>query len=83
MPAFFGVLVTVIIGVVTVVLFGVWGFPFTLVIGALILGYIFTARKRDGSVATVERGGRPEPTGVPRKSPGGVETANQRQGQEV
>ena len=81
MPAFFGVLVTVIIGVVTVVLLGVWGFPFTLVIGALILGYIVAARRRDGSVATVERGRPMEPTGMPRKSSGGVETANERQGQ--
>ena len=81
MPAFFGVLVTVVIGVVSVVVLGVWGFPFTLVIGALFLAYFISARQRNGSVATVERGRTTEPTGMPRKSPGGVETANERQGQ--
>ena len=81
MPAFFGVIVTVVLGVIAVILFGIWGFPFTLIIGALFLGYIVSARKRGGSVATVERGRTTEPTGMPRKSPGGVETANERQGQ--
>ena len=81
MPAFFGVLVTVVLGVIAVVVFGVWGFPFTLIIAALVVAYVVAARKRDGSVATVERGRSAELTGIPRKSPGGVETANERQGQ--
>ena len=81
MPAFFGVLVTVVLGVIAVVVFGIWGFPFTLIIAALVVAYVVAARKRDGSVATVERGRSAEPTGIPRKSPGGVETANERQGQ--
>ena len=81
MPAFFGVLVTAILGVIAVTLFGIWGFPFTLVIAALFLGYIVSARRRHGSVATIERGRRQEPTGMPRKSPGGADTANERVGQ--
>ena len=81
MPAFFGVLVTVILGVIAVALFGVWGFPFTLVIAVLVVGYLVAARQRNGSVATFERGRGTEPTGMPRSSSGGVETANERQGQ--
>ena len=81
MPAFFGVLATVVLGVIAVVIFGVWGFPFTLILAGVVLAYLVSARKRDGSVATVERGRPQDPTGMPRKSPGGAETANERVGQ--
>ncbi len=81
MPAFFGVLATVVLGAIAIVVFGVWGFPFTLVIAAVAIAYVVSARKRNGSVATVERGRTQEPTGMPRKAPGGAETANERIGQ--
>ena len=74
-------IVTVVLGVIAVLLLGVWGFPFTLIIAALAFGYVFAARKRDPSVGRIESGRTPEPTGRPRASTGGAETANQRQGQ--
>ena len=82
MPAFFGVLVIVALTAVAIVLFGIWGAPFTLIIGGLFLAYLLSARKEGGEPAvTIERGRRTEPTGVPRHASGSAQTANERVGQ--
>ncbi len=81
MVAFWGVLATVILGALSVVIFGIWGLPVMLVIVPAAIAYVLAARKRDGSVATIERGRPQEPTGMPRKAPGGADTANERVGQ--
>ena len=70
---------------IVVVLFLVtswWGGIIALVLGALFLVYAAGARRNDRSVATIERGRRTEPTGNVRTGSAGVETSNQRQGQE-
>jgi heme O synthase-like polyprenyltransferase len=70
---------------IVVVLFLVtswWGGIIALVLGALFLVYAAGARRNDRSVATIERGRRTEPTGKVRTGSAGVETSNQRQGQE-
>jgi predicted secreted protein len=58
-----------------------WGAAIVLVLGAILVLYVSAARKGDLSVGTVESGPR-EPTGTTRSATGGVETANQRVGQE-
>ena len=78
---FFGVIAFAVLTFVTVTVFGIWGMPFSLVIGAVVIAYVLSARKSGQPVATVERGRRQEPTGMPRKSTSGVETANERVGQ--
>jgi heme O synthase-like polyprenyltransferase len=59
-----------------------WGGAIALVAGLLFLVYAAAARRNDRSVATIERGRRTEPTGQVRSGSAGVETSNQRQGQE-
>ena len=81
MPTFFGVIVIAVLAVLSVALLGIWGLPFSLLIGAAFLAYLVVARQRNGAVGTIERGAPIEPTGMPRKSPGGAETANERMGQ--
>ena len=59
-----------------------WGLPIALVLGVLAAIYIAQSRKSAGPRAgTIETGRRQEPTGMPRKSSGGAETANERVGQ--
>jgi hypothetical protein len=59
-----------------------WGLPIAAVLGLVAGLYIAQSRKTAGPDAgTIERGRRREPTGVPRKSSGGAETANERVGQ--
>jgi heme O synthase-like polyprenyltransferase len=59
-----------------------WGGVIGLVAGVAFLVYAAAARRNDRSVATIERGRRQEPTGNVRTGSAGVETSNQRQGQE-
>jgi uncharacterized protein (DUF58 family) len=58
-----------------------WGAAIVLVLGVMLVLYLGAARQENPSVGTVETGRR-EPTGTPRSASGGVETANQRTGQE-
>ncbi len=81
MPVFFGVIAFAVLTFIAVTVFGIWGMPFSLVIGAVLIAYLLSARKHGESVATVERGRRQEPTGMPRKASSGTETANERVGQ--
>ncbi len=81
MPMFFGVIAFAVLTFVTVTVFGIWGMPFSLIIGAILIAYVLSARKSGQPVATVERGRRQEPTGMPRKASSGAETANERVGQ--
>jgi len=82
MAVFFGVLVTIALTVLAVVIFGVWGAPFSLIIGALIVWYLAKARKEGGEPAVqMERGRRTEPTGMPRHASGDARTANESVGQ--
>ena len=80
MPAFFTSALLVILGIVAVVLFGVWGFPVVLLAILVGVGYLIAARRSDSSIGTIERGRKIEPTGKPRKASGG-DTANERVGQ--
>ena len=82
MPVFFGIIATIILTVIAVVVFGVWGAPFSLIIGVLAILYVAKATKGDGeSAVKLERGRRTEPTGMPRHSSGSAQTANERVGQ--
>ena len=59
-----------------------WGLPIALVLGVLAALYVAQSRKSAGPRAgVIETGRRQEPTGMPRKSSGGTETANDRVGQ--
>jgi hypothetical protein len=59
-----------------------WGLPIAAVLGLLAALYIAQSRKSAGPGAgTIETGRRQEPSGMPRKSSGGAETANERVGQ--
>ena len=80
MPAFFTTALIVVVGVVSVLIFGVWGFPVVLL--ALLAGgiYLVAARRNHSSIGVVERGRKVEPTGKPRSAHGG-DTANERVGQ--
>jgi hypothetical protein len=65
---------------ITVVLFiftGIWGGLVWIVVAGIVLAVVFAGRARS---TTVERA-RTEPTGTPRASGGGAETANERVGQ--
>jgi hypothetical protein len=78
-------LLVVLVAIVVAVLFFVtsfWGGAIALVLGILFLLYVASARRNDRSVGTIERGRRQEPTGQVRSGSAGVETSNQRQGQE-
>ena len=82
MPVFFGIIATVVLTVIAVVVFGVWGAPFSLIIGVLAILYVAKATKSNGEPAvTMERGRRQEPTGMPRPASGNSQTANERVGQ--
>ena len=81
MPVFFGVIAFAVLTFIAVTVFGIWGMPFSIFIGALLIGYVISARRSGQPVATVERGRQQEPTGMPRKSASGAETANERVGQ--
>ena len=73
-----GYLVYGTVAAIAVVLFiftGVWGGLAWLVVAALLLGALFLARARTVQTSRVE------PTGTPRASTSGVETANERVGQ--
>jgi uncharacterized protein (DUF58 family) len=65
--------IAVVLGIFT----GVWGGLVWLVIAGIVLAVLFAARARG---TTVERANT-EPTGTPRASRGGSETANERVGQ--
>jgi hypothetical protein len=65
--------IAVVLGIFT----GVWGGLIWLVAAGIVAAVIFAGRARQ---ATVERAAT-EPTGRPRTSPGGAETANERVGQ--
>jgi hypothetical protein len=80
MPAFLGTALTIVIGVGSVLIFGIWGAPVFLLAILLGGGYLLLARRGDASVGTIERGRKTEPTGKPRKASGGADTANERVG---
>jgi fatty acid desaturase len=66
--------VFVSIAVVLFLFTGIWGGLLWILVAGVALAVVFFGR------ATVERT-RTEPTGTPRKSSGGAETANERVGQ--
>jgi hypothetical protein len=72
--------------IVAVVVIGAFASPaagvVVLILGLLAVFFAVRARKEPGEPLTVERTHPVEPTGVPRGSHSGAETANQRQGQE-
>ena len=70
--------VIITIAVVLAIFTGIWGGLVWIAVAGVVLAVVFAGRARG---ATVERS-RTEPTGTPRPSPGGAETANQRVGQE-
>jgi hypothetical protein len=73
-----GYLVYGSVAAIAVVLFiftGIWGGLVWLVVAGLVLAVVFLGRAR-----TVQSS-RVEPTGTPRASTGGAETANERVGQ--
>jgi hypothetical protein len=65
--------VAVVLGIFT----GIWGGLLWIVVAGIALAIVFAGRARE---TTVTRS-RTEPTGVPRSSRGGSETANERVGQ--
>ena len=69
------------IAIVAVILGAWWAGLVVLVIGLLALAYVATARRKDPSIGTIETA-RKEPTGTPRSSSAGAETANERVGQD-
>ena len=75
-------LIVLLLAVIAGILLTWWGGLIVLVAGILFLFYLASARKTDPSVGTIERGRRTEPTGQVRSGSAGVETSNQRQGQE-
>ncbi len=81
MPVFFGVIAFAVLTFIAVTVFGIWGMPFSIFIAAILIGYVISARRSGQPVATVERGRKQEPTGMPRKASSGAETANERVGQ--
>ena len=76
------VILMIILAVIAFFILSYWGAAIVLVLGIAFAVYTAVARKQDRSVATIERGARREPTGVPRSGSGDAETANQRVGQE-
>ena len=68
--------------VIAAIVASYWGGLIALVLGVAFILYAARARQGDRSVGTIERGRRQEPTGTVRSGSAGVETANQRQGQE-
>ena len=81
MAPLFTVIVVAIIGVISLLIFSVWGIP--VVVLSILIGaaYLLFARRGSGpSVGAFERGKRIEPTGRPRKASGGADTANERVG---
>jgi hypothetical protein len=80
-------LYAVVIGLIALAVFAFfvlswWGGVIVLVGGVILAMYLAAARSQDRSVGTVETGARREPTGVPRSSSAGAETANERVGQD-
>ncbi len=69
--------VLISIAVVLFIFTGIWGGFVWIAAAAVVLGVVFAGRARS---TTVERS-RTEPTGTPRASHGGAETANERVGQ--
>jgi len=73
-----GYLVYGAVAAIAVVLFiftGIWGGLVWLLVAGLVLAVVFIGRARTVRTAKLE------PTGTPRASKGGVETANERVGQ--
>jgi hypothetical protein len=75
------ILAGLVLGVLSVALFSIWGLPIALLIVIGLAVALATAKKNDRSLGTIERTKRPEPTGRPRPASGSAETANHRQGQ--
>jgi hypothetical protein len=69
-----------ILGVASFFLVAWIGLPLLLGAAALVVAHVVAAGKTDARAWTVERTPN-EPTGTPRKSSGGAETANERVGQ--
>jgi hypothetical protein len=68
----------VVVGIAIVLgLLTIWGGIVFLVVAAIVAGVIFLFRAREATVEVADT----EPTGTPRSSSGGAETANQRVGQ--
>jgi hypothetical protein len=80
MPLFFALLVGAVLSVVALLIFSVWGLPVVAVVVLALVAYLIAGRRGDGSVGTIERGRRPEPTGRPRKATGGAQPTNERVG---
>jgi hypothetical protein len=69
-----------ILGILSLFLVAWIGIPLLLAAAALVVIHVVAARKADPQSWTVERTPN-EPTGTPRSSSGGAETANERVGQ--
>jgi hypothetical protein len=68
---------------IVALLIGIWWGAVILVLAAIgFFAYVTLARKSGEPVGAIERGRRREPTGVPRSSSAGAETANERVGQD-
>ena len=65
--------IAVVLGIFT----GIWGGLVWLVAAGIVAGVLFAARARETTVARSDT----EPTGRPRPSHGGADTANKRVGQ--
>jgi len=76
------VVLTVVLAAIAFLILSYWGAAIVLVLGIAFAIYAAVARGQDRSVATIERGARREPTGVPRSGSADAETANERVGQD-
>jgi uncharacterized protein (DUF58 family) len=74
-------LVVVVLAALAFFVLSWWGAAIVLVLGVLLVLYLGAARRENPSVGRVESGRR-EPRGTPSAAHDGVETANQRVGQE-
>jgi hypothetical protein len=81
MPIYFAIGLIVVLLAVGLPIFGIWALPGVGIVAIVLIGYLLAARGGDNQAATIERGRRTEPTGTPRKSTSGAETANERVGQ--
>jgi uncharacterized protein (DUF58 family) len=71
----------VVLGILAVAIFSIWGIPFVVLLLAILAGYLIAARRKDASVGRLEHAKPKEPTGIPRKGSGDTQTSNERVGQ--
>ena len=81
MSVLFGIIATIILGIIAVAVFSIWGIPFVVLLLVILGTYLVLGRQKDGSVGRLEHTKPREPTGIPRKGHGDAQTANERVGQ--